>query len=43
MGALPRVSVRTVFDGEAFSEIDGQSTGVPKARLKRVAPTSQCA
>jgi len=35
--------VRTVFDGEAFSEIDGQSTGIPEASLKRVALTSKCA
>ena len=39
----PPLSVRIVFGGEAFSEIDGQSTGIPEARLKRVALTSMCA
>src|ERR1035438_8999950 len=35
----PPLSVRMVFGGEAFSEIDGQSTGIPEARWKRVALT----
>ncbi len=28
------MSVRTVFDGETFSEIDGQSTGIPGSEVE---------
>jgi hypothetical protein len=34
---MNNMSVPTVFDGETFSEIDGQSTGSQEAMLKRAA------